>query len=79
MVKIESIAHLAACYDVGSIYRRVETHIEWWEDLVEHIEKTTEDSGYAQLINGERLHVEATMTREQWRDFAKIILKQEGE
>ena len=57
------------------LYRRVETPVEWWEDLIQHVENTTEDSGYAQLVRGEKLHVEATMTRDQWRSFARILLE----
>ena len=78
-IKITTFAHLGACFDTGKVYRRVETPIEWWEDLVEYIEKATEDSGYAELTKGEKLHVEASMSRDKWCDFARILIEQEGE
>ena len=58
------------------LYRKVEKPIEWWEDLVECIDNTTDGSGYAESIKGEKLHVTASMTRDQWCDFARILLEQ---
>ena len=59
-----------------SYFVEVEKTIEWWEDLVECIDNTTDGSGYAESIKGEKLHVNASMTRDQWCDFARILLEQ---
>ena len=59
-----------------SIYRRIETPIEWWEDLVDYIGKATEDSGFAEPIKDEKLYVNASMSRDKWCDFARILLEQ---
>lgn len=58
------------------LFRKVTKPIEWWEDLVEYIEKTTDDSGYAESKKGEKLNIVASMTRDQWCDFARILLEQ---
>ena len=58
------------------LFRKVTKPIEWWEDLVEYIEKTTDDSGFAESTKGEKLNIVASMTRDQWCDFARILLEQ---
>ena len=71
-----TLVELVTAFDDLNLYRRIEKPIEWWDDLVEYIERTTEDSGYAELLKGEKLHIEATMNRDQWCDFARILLEQ---
>ena len=61
---------------LDEVHCKLENPIEWWEDLVECIDNTTDGSGYAESIKGEKLHVNASMTRDQWCDFARILLEQ---
>ncbi len=53
------------------LYRKIETPIEWWEDASEFVKPT----GHSEIVNGQLL-VEAAMTRDQWCDFARILLEQ---
>lgn len=53
------------------LYRKIETPIEWWEDAVEFVKPL----GHSEIVNGQLL-VEAAMTRDQWCDFARILLEQ---
>lgn len=73
--RINSVRNLALAYGNNSLYRRIETPIEWWEDLVEFINQSTGDS-CASSANGETLHVRASMSRDKWCDFARILLEQ---
>ncbi|AUR83703.1 hypothetical protein NVP1039O_04 [Vibrio phage 1.039.O._10N.286.55.A2] len=55
-------------------YRRIETPIEWWEDASEFVNQT-DDVNCSSIMEGE-LHVNATLTRKQWCDFARTLLEQ---
>ncbi len=54
-----------------SFYRCIETPIEWWEDAAEFINQ----HGFAGFANG-NLEAQVSMTRDQWCDFARILLEQ---
>ncbi|QGF20985.1 hypothetical protein PP409_gp03 [Vibrio phage Seahorse] len=66
------------------VYRKVERQVEWWEDAVEYLNSK---GGFDASGNSEeglwiRLKANTTgvaMTRDQWCDFARILLEQEGE
>ena len=75
-LKCETEDDVAYAASNEMLYRKVKKPIEWWEDLAECIDKTTDGSGYAESIKGEKLHVTASMTRDQWCDFARILLEQ---
>ncbi|AUR85016.1 hypothetical protein NVP1067O_04 [Vibrio phage 1.067.O._10N.261.52.C9] len=64
------IAHLTN----HEFYRRIETPIEWWEDASEFVNQT-DDVNCSSIMEGE-LHVNATLTRKQWCDFARTLLEQ---
>ncbi len=53
------------------LHERIETPIEWWEDASEFVKPI----GHSEIVNGQLL-VEAAMTRDQWCDFARILLEQ---
>lgn len=56
------------------LHRKVIKPIEWWEDAVDYVNK--EDSfGGARFEDG-HLIVDGKMTRDQWCDFARILLEQ---
>ena len=57
--------------DHGTYLRRIETPIEWWEDAAEFINQ----HGFAGFANG-KLEAQVSMTRDQWCDFARILLEQ---
>ena len=59
----------------SELCRRIGIPIEWWEDASELINQTDCDN-CSSIMNG-RLHVNATLTKEQWCDFARILLEQE--
>ncbi len=63
-------------YNNGSLsfYRRIETPVEWWEDASEFINQTDDDN-CSSIMEG-KLHVNATLTQDQWCDFARILLEQ---
>ena len=71
---IASMNDIADNWQSG-LYRRIETEIEWYDDLVEFINQSTGDSRSASA-NRETLHVRASMSRDQWCDFARILLEQ---
>ena len=57
-----------------SYFVEVEKTIEWWEDAADYVNK--EDSfGGARFEDG-HLIVDGNMTRDQWCDFARILLEQ---
>ncbi len=58
----------------SSLYRKIETPIEWWEDASEFINQTDDDN-CSSIMEG-KLHVNATLTQDQWCDFARILLEQ---
>ncbi len=60
--------------DQGTYLRRIETPIEWWEDASEFINQTDDDN-CSSIMEG-KLHVNATLTQDQWCDFARILLEQ---
>ncbi|AUR81758.1 hypothetical protein NVP1013O_11 [Vibrio phage 1.013.O._10N.286.54.F9] len=53
------------------VYQRIETPIEWWEDAAEFINQ----HGFAGFADG-KLEAQVSMTRDQWCDFARILLEQ---
>ncbi len=55
----------------SSLYRKIETPIEWWEDAAEFIKQ----HGFACFANG-KLEAQVSMTHDQWCDFARILLEQ---
>lgn len=57
-----------------SAVHRIETPIEWWEDASEFINQTDDDN-CSSIMEG-KLHVNATLTQDQWCDFARILLEQ---
>ena len=71
---IASMNDIADNWQSG-LYRRIETEIEWYEDLVEFINQSTGDSR-STSANRETLHVRASMSRDKWCDFARILLEQ---
>ncbi len=56
------------------VYQRIETPIEWWEDASDFINQTDDDN-CSSIMEG-KLHVNATLTQDQWCDFARILLEQ---
>ncbi len=56
------------------LHERIETHIEWWEDASDFINQTDDDN-CSSIMEG-KLHVNATLTQDQWCDFARILLEQ---
>lgn len=66
--------------DNEPFYRKVERPVEWWEDAVEFVkENACNMNAIARNLADDGLYVEAKMSRDQWCDFARIILEQEGE
>ncbi len=66
------ISHLqGAVADWKFAHERIETPIEWWEDAAEFINQ----HGFAGFANG-KLEAQVSMTRDQWCDFARILLEQ---
>ncbi|AUR95860.1 hypothetical protein NVP1214O_11 [Vibrio phage 1.214.O._10N.222.54.F11] len=59
------------CKNYRDLYERIETPVEWWEDAAEFVKPI----GHSEIVNGQLL-VEAVMTRDQWCDFARILLEQ---
>ncbi len=69
------ISHLqGAVADWKFAHERIETPIEWWEDASEFINQT-DDNNCSSIMEG-KLHVSATLTQDQWCDFARILLEQ---
>lgn len=58
------------------IYRKVERPVEWFDDVLEYLEQNRQSGSCDEQGV---LSVGADMTRDQWCDFARIILEQEGE
>ena len=58
------------------LHERIETPIEWWEDACEHIGNFSKVQSSAHLNDLGFLHIEASMSKDQWCDFARIILEQ---
>lgn len=56
------------------LYRKVEKPIEWWEDAADYVNKEYSFGG-ARFEDG-YLIVDGKMTRDQWCDFARILLEQ---
>jgi hypothetical protein len=69
--RINSVRYLALAYGNNSLYRKVETPIEWWEDVVDYVNQ----HGFAEFVNG-KLAIQVSMTRDQSCDLARILLEQ---
>lgn len=78
-LQIEKVNVIALRASSGyDFYRKVERPAEWWEDPASHMANI---HNTASVYNEEKgtLAVHASMTRDQWCDFARILLEQEGE
>lgn len=69
---------IGECVRDGEIYRKVERPIEWWEDAAEFVFNMDIYSNKPTYEN-DLLQINASMTRDKWCDFARILLEQEGE
>lgn len=58
-------------FNADAIHRRIETPVDWWEDAAELINQ----HGFAGFAN-DKLEAQVSMTRDQWCDFARILLEQ---
>ena len=57
------------------VYRKVDRSVEWWEDAAEFVgENACNMSAIARILADDGLYVEAKMTRDQWLDFARVLL-----
>lgn len=76
--RVSAIKVLGLNFDKSNLYRKVERPVEWWEDAASHMANI---HNTASVYNEEKdtLAVHASMTRDQWCDFARILLEQEGE
>lgn len=72
---IFSIEHFLS----GNIYRRIETAIEWWEGAVAFAKKCKQVNTAVYLPEYDSIDIDGSMTRDESFDFARILLKQEGE
>lgn len=64
----------------NGIYRKVERPVEWWEDAAEFVkENSCNLHPKANHLDDGGFYVESKMTRDQWCDFARILLEQEDE
>ncbi len=77
----DGVFNLAMAISQGDqLYRKVERPVEWWEDAAEFVrENACNMNAIARNLEDDGLYVEAKMTRDQWCDFARILLEQEGE
>jgi len=65
-----------------NVYRKVDRPVEWWKDAAEFVNLNNQLEGKINAVlcaNGDHFRVRASMTRDQWCDFARILLEQEGE
>ena len=66
-----------AALDGVEVYRKVTKPIEWWEDACEHVKASSSDDWELEVANeGQVMRMTAEMTRDQWCDFARILLEQ---
>lgn len=62
---------------LSDLYRKVTKPIEWWEDACEHVKCSSSDDWELEVTNeGKVMRMTAEMTRDQWCDFARILLEQ---
>lgn len=78
---LDGVFNLAMAISQGDqLYRKVERPVEWWEDAADFVrENACNMNAIARSLADDGLYVEAKMTRDQWCDFARILLEQEGE
>lgn len=69
-------ASFATGFKEGNVYRKVERPVEWFDDAVEYLNQNRQSGSCDEQGV---LSVGADMTRDQWCDFARILLEQEGE
>lgn len=62
--------------DGSEFYRKITKPIEWWEDAAEYVNAIVD--GGASCVDADfSMTVSANMNRDQWCDFARILLEQE--
>lgn len=72
-------------YGIGTatfdeLHQKVTKPIEWWEDACEHVKDSSSDDWELEVTSdGKVMRMTAEMTRDQWCDFARILLEQEDE
>lgn len=77
--RINSVRNLAMAYGHGSLYLKVETPIEWWKDALQFTKDNAENKitvHESQIYHGGELFIKASMSRDKWCDFARILLEQ---
>ena len=77
-LKIETIEELFdSIIEDEQLYIKVTKPIEWWEDAVDFIVENKDDelSAYFDKQSG-YLRVNASLPRDKWCDFARILLEQ---
>lgn len=73
----DGVFNLAMAISQGDqLYRKVERPVEWFDDAVEYLNQNRQSGSCDEQGV---LSVGADMTRDQWCDFARILLEQESE
>ena len=61
------------------LHSRIETPIEWWEDALQFVKDNAENKitvCESEIYHGGELFIKASMNRDKWCDFARILLEQ---
>lgn len=78
---LDGVFNLAMAISQGDqLYRKVERPVEWWEDAAEFVkENSCNINPVVRKLDDGGFYIESKMTRDQWRNFARILLEQEDE
>jgi hypothetical protein len=67
------------------VYRKVERPVEWWDDAVEYIRSLNGEANAIDFTDAESdgkkmaINISVVLDERQAKDFARILLEQEGE
>ncbi|QIW88949.1 hypothetical protein phiV208_19 [Vibrio phage phiV208] len=84
-VPVSVDSFLADCYSQGKLYRKVERPVEWWEDAVEYIRSLNGEANAIDFTDASSdgkkmaMNISVVLDERQAKDFARILLEQEGE
>ncbi|QGZ13235.1 hypothetical protein PP410_gp18 [Vibrio phage NF] len=83
---LDGVFNLAMAISQGDqLYRKVERPVEWWEDAVEYIRSLNGEANAIDFTDASSdgkkmaMNISVVLDERQAKDFARILLEQEGE
>ena len=87
VTKIETLAHLGACCQVGNVFRKVEKEIDWRDEVREFLESCKQISNSSQLesftykggCSDKNVQIENELHDNEFLELCRVALRANGE